>query len=402
MQMDALLRTWLPAISGMVCLGFGAGLIGIYGFFVEPLSEEFGVGVATLNMGPVALLLVPGFVAPYIGRLVDRQSIRRIMLCGATMAMAALLALSLAPTIQWVAIAFLFFSLGLTLYGPVVVNGMLVKIYTGREARALAIAAMGISVATAILPPVVGVLLANVGWRSALASLAVIVLIALWLAILAGIPSHVESPISVADEPQQIQPVYASRNFWLIGLCVALGFNVAIVLAICYPLHFVSQGFSLAQAGWFLSMAGVSGMAGKTVVAVFADGLRRHAKWLACTLLTMQAIGLFWLQAAQTTAQVVPIICMMGLAGGAFLPMHPYLNSQYFDARIIGRVGGAQMPLFLPFGLVGAPLAGYFYDQHGNYLLVLSVLSAVLVVAALLAALLPSGQDTSHSTGAGC
>ena len=401
MQAATAVRSWLPAITGMVCLGLGAGLIGIYGFFVEPLSVEFGVGVATLNMGPVALLLVPGVVAPFVGKLVDRQSIRKIMLCGATLAMAALLAVSLAPTIQLVAIAFLLFALGLTLYGPVVVNGLLVKIYTGKEARALAIAAMGISLATAILPPVVGILLATVGWRSALMSLAGMILIALWLAIMAGIPSHTESQTGAADTTEEIPSVYGSRTFWLIGLCVALGFNGAIVLAICYPLHFVSQGFSLAQAGWFLSMAGLAGMAGKAVVAVFADKLHGYAKWLAFTLLLVQAIGLYWLQAAQSAAQVVPIICIMGLAGGAFLPMHPYLNSRYFDARIIGRVTGAQMPLFLPFGMVGAPLAGYLYDQHGNYLLVLSGLSAVLVVAAALAALLPAGQHVSHSTGPG-
>ena len=163
------------------------------------------------------------------------------------------------------------------------------------------------------------------------------------------------------------------------------------------PTFSPSQGFSLAQAGWFLSMAGVSGMVGKTVGALFADKLHGHAKRLAFTLPVMQAIGLFWLRGAQTAAQVVPGICMLGLAGGAFLPMHPYLGSWYFDARIIGWVSGAQMPLFLPFALVGAPLAGYVYDPHGNYLLVLSGLSVVLVVAALL----PAGQDTSHSTGTG-
>jgi hypothetical protein len=48
------------------------------------------------------------------------------------------------------------------------------------------------------------------------------------------------------------------------------------------------------------------------------------------------------------------------------------------------------MPLFLPFGLVGAPLAGYLYDQNGNYLLVLGGLCVALVVAAALAAALPA------------
>ena len=65
--------------------------------------------------------------------------------------------------------------------------------------------------------------------------------------------------------------------------------------------------------------------------------------------------------------------------------MHPYLNSRYFDAANIGQVTGAQAPLFLPFGLVGAPLAGLAYDKLGNYELVLQCLAVVLFVAACLA-----------------
>jgi predicted MFS family arabinose efflux permease len=374
----------------MACLGLGAGLISIYGFFVEPLAREFGVGLATLNMGPVAVLLVPGIVAPFVGRLVDSKPIRRIMLAGAALAMFALLLVSQAPSILFAGMAFLLFALGLTLYGPVVVNGLLVKIYVGREARALAIAAMGISFATAILPPLVAFLLEAMGWRSALAGLALGILVVLWLLILVGIPTRLEAGEELAGKPVEIRSVYRTPAFWLIGFCVALGFNAAIILAICYPPHFASQGFSLVQTGWLLSMAGLSGIVGKGVVALFADDLRRHAKWFACGILLLQATGLFFLQAAQTLPETVPFICLMGMTGGAFLPMHPYLNSQYFDARIIGQVNGAQMPLFLPFGLVGAPLAGYLYDQNGNYLLVLGGLCVALVVAAALAAALPA------------
>jgi predicted MFS family arabinose efflux permease len=393
----SVIRTWMPAVSGMACLGLGAGLIGIYGFFVEPLSREFGVGIATLNMGPVALLLVPGVVAPVVGKLVDSQPIRRIMLIGATLAMCALLLVSQAPTILLAGMAFLLFALGLTLYGPVVVNSLLVKIFVGREARALAIAAMGISLATAVLPPFVAYLLEGIGWRSALALLALLILMVLWLLIPAGIPAGVQQSVDAAAAPAEIPPVYRNRNFWLIGLCVALGFNVSIVLAICYPLHFISQGFSLSQAGWFLSMAGISGMLGKGLVAVFADNLGRYAKWLAFSILGLQALGLFWLVDARTLAEVAPVICLLGMTGGAFLPMHPYLNSQYFDAGVMGRITGAQMPLFLPFGFVGAPLAGYIYDRDGNYLLVLSGLAVAMTVAAILAALLPSPQTQNEN-----
>ena len=93
---------------------------------------------------------------------------------------------------------------------------------------------------------------------------------------------------------------------------------------------------------------------------------------------------------AQTSSQVILAAFMLGIGGGSFLPMQPYLNSQYFDVSIIGRVNGAQMPLFLPFGLVGPPLAGYVFDQTGSYNWVLVGLAVALGLAALLAWLLPS------------
>ena len=80
---------------------------------------------------------------------------------------------------------------------------------------------------------------------------------------------------------------------------------------------------------------------------------------------------------------------LLGFGGGGMIPIHPYLNSRYFEASVIGQVNGAQMPLFLPFGLIGAPLAGYTYDQMGSYVPVMQALIAVLCLAALLVVILP-------------
>lgn len=386
------LKSWLPAFSGMTCLGFGAGLISIYGFFVEPLSQEFGVGAAAINIGPVALLLVPGIVAPMVGKLVDRTSIRRIILTGATFAMLSLCAVSQAPSLLLAALGFLCFALGLTMYGPVVINGLMVKTYPGREARALAVAAMGISVATAILPPVVGGLLAYLDWRWALLSLASGLLIVLWLVVLTGIPANAGG-VAATAAVRASGDFYRQPAFWLIGLSVALGFNVSIVLAISYPSHFVSQGYSVADAGWFVSIAGMAGLAGKACVAWLADAGRNYARWLAAAVLLLQCVGLGLLLSAGNAVEVVVALCLLGFGGGAFIPIHPYLNSRYFDLAIIGQVNGAQMPLFLPFGLVGAPLAGYIYDQSGNYHVVMLGLVVMLAVSAMFALLLPASRD---------
>jgi predicted MFS family arabinose efflux permease len=387
-RLQAMLKSWLPAIGGMVCLGFGPGLIGVYGFFVGPMSEEFDVGVATLNIAPVLLLLVPGFISPAVGRLVDRLPIRNLVLVGVTIAMLSLLGASQSPSLWLAALAFLGFSLGITFYGPVVVNGLMVKLYVGREARALAIAAIGISFATAIVPPTVGLLLSFLDWRATLATLAV----AVWLLVCTS--TLLSFPVGVVGVPAEHESrlgrqVYRHPAFWLVGFSVALGMNVAVVLAVCYPPLFAGMGFSVAQAGWFLSTAGLAGLVGKTVIAWLGDAGRAYAKWLAAGILVLQASALLLLWRADSTGGVLLAVMLAGFAGGAFLPIQPYLNSRYFDPAVIGRVNGSQMPLFLPFGIIGAPLAGYAFDVTGSYDIVLIVLAAVLGFAALLALRLP-------------
>lgn len=382
------MKNWFPAITGMLCMALGPGLMSIYGFFVKPLSEEFGVSTALLNTGPVALILVPGFIGPLVGKLADRLPIRALLLTGASVAMAALFAVGMAPTLVLVAVAFLCFSTGLTFYGPVVVNGLMVKLYPGREARALAIAAIGISVASAVLPPLVGNLLAYLDWRTTLQGLSAGLFMALWLVILLGTPSGIVG--SVPDnENHASRGIYRTPAFWLIGFSVALGLNVSIVLAVCYPPYFMGKGYSVAEAGWFLALAGMLGLLGKACLAWLGDSTRHGAKWLALVALLCQVVGLVLLLLAPNTAVDIAALCLMGFGGGAFIPMHPYLNSRYFDASIISEVNGAQMPLFLPFGLVGAPLAGYVYDQTGSYDGVLVALAVTLSIAALLVLRLP-------------
>lgn len=386
------MKSWLPAIAGMFCLGLGVGLMGIYGFFVEPLSQEFGVGVAILNIGPVALLLVPGILAPAIGKLADRLPMRQILLAGVGLAMLSLLAISAAPTLLLAALGFLCFSLGLTLYGPVVINGLLVKLYPGLEARALAIAAIGISVAVIIMPLLTGRLLAHLDWRQTLQGLAVGLLIVLWLVILAGIPGGMVRT-ATAGAGTASAALYRNPTFWLIGLCVALVLNVSVVLGVSYPPHFVSQGYTVADAGSFLAVSGMAGLVGKSFFAWLGDAARNHAKWLAALLLLTQIAGLGLLLAADGVREVIPALCLLGFGTGAFLPMHPYLNSRYFDADIISHVNGAQMPLFLPFGLVGAPLAGYVFDRTGSYDVVFIALALTLAMATLLVIRLPAPAE---------
>ena len=385
------LRVWLPAMAGMTCLGLGAGLIGLFGFFVEPVAAEFDAGVATINIAPVALLLVPGIVAPFVGRLVDSWPIRRLILGGSAFALLSLFSISLASSLWQAGLGFLCFSLGIAFYGPVVINGLMVKTYPQQEGRALAIAAMGVSVASVILPPLLGLALQWMDWRQALGVMSLVLLAVVWFWVLLAIPADAGAAVET-QERNVDRSLFRRREFWLVGITVALIFNAMVILTICYPPLFISRGFSAVQAGLFLAVAGCGGALGKVTVALVADRWRAHARLLAAGLMLVKLLGLLMLLNVSSTALVVLSMVLLGFSGGAFLPIHPYLNSRYFKAEVIGQVNGAQGPLFLPLGLVGPPLAGYVFDQTGSYDLVLMGLAAIMLLAVVTVLALPKPQ----------
>ena len=382
------LRPWLPAMAGMTCLGLSIGLVSMFGFFVPYLSLEFGVGVAVINMAPVVFLLAPGLLSPLVGPLVDRWSIRALILLGSAVAMLSLFLLSRATSLVAVTCAFVLFALGLICYGPVVVNALMVKLYPGREARALAIASLGISVSSITLPVFVGAVLQVLDWRTSLALLSLAMLAVIWLWALLALPAGVVAAPVVEREGVGSE-ITRRVEFWLVGGLVAMALGVTLVLAICYPPLLVNRGFSAVQAGLFLSVGGAAGFCGKVLIAGFADAARHHTHWVVACLLLVMLTGLLLLATAQNTALLITCVALLGFSGGSFLPLHPYLNSRYFSADIIGRVNGAQSPFFLPLGLTAPPLAGYIFDQTGSYQLVVQSLALLPLIGLVLLVSLP-------------
>ncbi|QFU77418.1 MFS transporter [Halioglobus maricola] len=381
------MRNWFPAFAGMACLGFGAGLMSIYGFFVPALSEEFGVGAATINIGPVALMLVPGLAAPFVGKFADSMPIRRIILAGCTLAMLGLVLTSLAPSLAVAGLCFLLFALGMTLYGPVVVNSLMVKLYVGREGKALALVAAGTSIASAVLPPLVGAGLEMFGWRTALAALALTLLVVLWLLVWLCIPADIGASVGgAASKPAEI---YRRREFWLVGVAVALVFNVSVLATICYPPLFISRGMDPVEVGLMLSISAIAGLSGKVFVAISADYLQDRPRVLAIGIMLVQCTGIAILLLFKEGWPIWLGLACSGFGVGAFLPVHPWLNSRYFDTAVIGQVNGAQMPLMLPLALAGPPLAGLVFDRTGSYDPVLASMVVLLLLACLVLTILP-------------
>ena len=398
------LRSWLPALVSSVCQVFGIGLLGVFGFFVAPLTQEFGVGVATINLGAVFLLLAPAVIGPVVGRFVDTYSIRSIMLIGLVMAVAALFGISLAGSLALAGIGFFAYAVDQTLYGPLVLNSLLIKTYRENVATALALGAVGVSVGSVLMPYLAAGLMDHFSWRQTLQLLAGGIAVVLLICIGLGLPrfpNRAEDGAALVQEKPAQMDFLRVPAFWIIGITVALIFNMALMVMVCYAPHFGQQGFSNNAIATFMAAGGVAGFSAKLLVATFVDRYRAYLRSIAIAVVFVNILGLVALLGSESFLLNAFGVALIGGSGGAFLPLHPYLNSRYFDAAFIGGVNGAQAPLMLPLGLVSAPLAGYAFDVRGSFEMAFLAAIALLCCAALLLALLPrSGQGVPEEQAA--
>ena len=395
---------WRTAIAGLIFQALGLGLIGVYGFYIEPVGRHFNQGHATLNLGLALLMILGALISPLLGRVIDRTSLKPVLSLGAIVAALGLCLVSVAATFQIAVVGYLLFAIGIVLYGPLVCNLLIVRAYQINRARALAIAAIGVSVASVLLPLFVAWLMTELEWQRSLQVLALVVVVgvfgsALLLVVEPARPSSVPKE-QAGDRPAEKDrggtnaaignagsPYWAQLNFWLLGFVVSICMSVMALLALIMVPHFLSTGLSVEHAAWLVSSTGVSGMLGKTSLAVLSERISPWLKQLAIFLACLQLCA--WLILFNFTGPTQMLVAMLalGFTNGLFIPLLPYICSVYFEESSLGKINGAHMAMMLPFALLGPWLAGRHFDQSGSYTAVFATLCVVLglVVAALLA-----------------
>ncbi|MBJ18450.1 MAG: MFS transporter [bacterium] len=394
---DTFFGRWRVTLAAFAAQGLGPGLFACYGLFVDPLAAFFEARHASLAMGMSMLLIIQAVMGPVLGPLLDRHSIRRIMLGGAALATTALFMSSRATDLPLLFVSYLFAVIGLTLYAPLPAIVLVTNHYEALRGRALSLAATGTSATGILLPLAVAQLLGHFDWRVALLSLAILVGGLSLSVFIVCIPRDSQargsnlSGIETGRGP--VAPTWefmASRAFWIIGLTFSVLLGMAAFYAFSLAPHLREVGLTVEEASIVMSFGAFVSLVSKLGFASIADRIKNHLIAVTVGLLALQAVAWMLISTGETLALFLFTAGLYSMTIGPFLVLGPYLNSLYFREEIIGRVNGSQAPLVLPFALSAPPLAGLSYDLTGSY--VMSFQGAVAVVLTLAALFLFLGR----------
>lgn len=392
---------WRVTMAAFVAQGLGPGLFSAYGLFVDPLSTAFEAPHASLALGMSMLLVMQALLGPLLGPLLDRHSIRNIMLAGSALATAGLFSAAQASGIWMLFGGYLVAVFGITLYAPLPAVVLVSSHYDVLRGRALSLAAVGTSAAGILLPLGIAQLLGRFDWRVALLSLTALVGTLSFVAFLVCIPAQRRARRSVLSEvdpnaiakPQPTRWAFMrNRAFWIIGLTFSVLLGMSGFYAFSLAPHVREVGLSVENAATIMATGAFVSFGSKVGFASIADRVKSHLIGVTVGLIAVQGIAWLLIMTSESLPGFMLAGALYGTTMGPFLMLGPYLNSLYFEEAIIGRVNGSQAPLVLPFALSAPPLAGLSYDLTGSY--VAAFQGAIAMLAVLGTLFLFLGQPT--------
>ena len=238
-------------------IGYGT-LYYSYGVLAPAISAEFNIGIDWFFGAFTVGLLLGGLVAPFVGKMLDRQGARPVLAAGSLCASAALIACSLSPNIWWFSCAVIFMEAAACLVLYEAAFAGLTQIYRSEARRAITLITLIAGFASTIFWPLTQTLLEGFGWRATFAMFAIAHVLACaplhWFVLKKARPVQK----STENKTETIEPLTLTGH---VRQRAIVFYTIAIVVSglvyAAFPVHMLkiieNEGFS-AQAAALIAM----------------------------------------------------------------------------------------------------------------------------------------------------
>ena len=391
---------WWIVLAGSIINGIGGG-INWYGFtvFFLPLRRDLSINYAQTSLIFSASRLEAGFIGPITGWLIDRFGPRILVMIGAAITGTGYLFLSRADNFWTVFVLYVFvislgYNGGFYLCITATINNWFIRLRS--MVMGTVFAANGIG--GAILVPILGILVAEMGWRFA-AVIAGGIILGIVPAMALVLHKSPESrgllpdgyPTAKANTPPNEKALrsnnFSSRQavktkaFWLITVAILLRMTTTMGLLVHIVPILVWQGLSEQTAAYLVSFQALA--AAPIFILLGWLGLKM-SKTLLCGLGTISAIiGCLTLLFLPTSLGI--FVFLLGLI---FLTSSIVNNwtvvGDFFGRTHFATIQGIMAPIHSIGGFLAPIYFGWSFDMTGGYTTAIRVTIALLVMSSFL------------------
>lgn len=384
---DASRLTTVLFASGMI-LSLAMGVRHGFGFWLQPISQHHEWTRDTFSLAMALQNLMWGVFGPFAGMAADRFGAPRVVLLGALLYMAGLLAMSSAsdPTLFAVSSGVLIGAgLACTAFGAL--SGVVGRTApVARRSWAFGILGAAGSFGQFAMVPVEQMLIAGASWQGALHWLAAaVVLVMVPLSLLLREPALTTASGGASQSiTEAVREAFAHRPFRLLvaGYFVC-GFQV-VFIGVHLPSYLKDRGvFDPRVAVIALALIGFFNIFGSFTAGQLGGRLSKP-KLLAAIYLARAFIISAFVFAPLTTMSVYIFAAAMGLLWLSTVPLTNGVIAGMFGVRHLSMLSGFVFFSHQLGSFSGVWLGGYLYTVQGSYDTVWLITIALGLVACAL------------------
>ena len=378
---------------GFAVLFFGTGTRYVFGLVLVPMTEDLNLSRSAHSSALLAFMLVSAVAMPFIGRLIDRQSIKLVMAVGAIVSASAITLMGMVDAAwQLFALYGVLYAVGFAATSVAPVSVLMSRWFPNNTGLASSAAITGNGTGQLVIIALLTSFLSDIGWRRAYVILGLVnaaVVIPLVLAFVkSSEPRQTERPRPASGESNSssLGEVFVARDFWL----VAVMYTVCGFQDFFFATHIVAfaqdRGVSDFLAGNILAFMGLAALVGVLLSGGLAD---RHGACRPTLLCFFLRIGLFgYVLFMQDAISIAAVALVYGFTFTMTAPLTVVFAGNIFGTARLGSVSGLINMVHQVAGGLGALAGAVIFDTTGSYTGAFALMFALSVLAAIATALI--------------
>jgi MFS transporter, OFA family, oxalate/formate antiporter len=398
---------WWIVFAAFLNLFFAVGVI-FYGFPVlyPAFVDSLGFTRAQVTQGFLLGFLLAGLPFGVVaGVWIDRVGARFVILAGVGLVGISLLLMGWMTQFWHYELLCVCEVLGYVLAGPIANQVLIARWFRERRGRAMGYAYLGLGVGGVVAPVLLNFLTRTAGWRHALQTIGLTVLIVLapvgiWVTRSApeelGLtadgfkppPAHPDFP----GIPQNaVRRALRSTSFWLIIAGSALVVGAIGTVVQHFILFLKDLGYTSTAASRLSTFLLASSLFGRVIVGYLAD--RYSKKNTMALFYFLIGASILLLGISHHSLVIVTFAIVFGFSMGADYMLIPLVAAECFGTTSLGKLL-ALIIMGYSLGQWGAPwIAGKIFDVYHSYDLAWRIMAlAALIGAAAIYALRPHAE----------
>lgn len=386
---------WLMCIVAMLMLTVSNGMTmtGITAFD-EPLLNQFGWSRGELKLRDMFNLILAAALSPFIGALIDRVGVRKLLLFGSLLLVVLYVAYSRIESIYHVYLIHIGFAAVVVSSGLSVAVILVSQWFNARRGTALGLALVGSSLGGMFIPKLIVHLLPLYGWRESFLLMAALPAGLFLLALLL-----VRTPAQMKLQPLQAaagnneqlkrqaqnalwpdlgyRQALRTRTFWALAVVAMTTFYSIMALSTHLMLHMADLGFDPKQGsdGMFLLFG--TGMIGKFFFGMLADVLPPKKVFVGNLALMLAGAVLI---ATQLSSLLWYSLVLIGLGWGGLYALLQLQIVGAFGLSSAGKILGTISLLDATTAGLGIWLSAVMFDHFGNYVIAFAVIALFVAI----------------------